>query len=205
MTRLEVISSYISEEEKVIDVGCDQALLSKLLAKRGIYSIASDLRRNIIENALINTPLDLQKFITFRIGDGITLNQTEKDYTIVIAGMGAYTILDIVKKEKVLHNKIITVSNNNHEVLRKEMLKLGYKVLEEEIIKENNKYYNLIVFVPGLANYTLEDSVIGINHKNKKLLKEKNEYLISKYKKILTSVNNEELENIVKILENYTY
>ena len=37
----------IEDNEKVLDVGCDQAHLSELLAKRKIYSIASDLRENI--------------------------------------------------------------------------------------------------------------------------------------------------------------
>lgn len=43
-------------------------------------------------------------------------------------------------------NKIITISNNNHDILRSEMIKLGYYIKEEEIIKDKSKYYNLIVF-----------------------------------------------------------
>ena len=142
MTRLEVISSYIEDDEKVLDVGCDQALLSRLLAKRKIYSIASDLRENIIKKAISNTPENLKKYITFRVGDGITLTPEEKDYTIVIAGVGANTILNIMKKEERLYKKVITVSNNNYELLRKDMLSLEYVSNKEQIIKEKGKYYN---------------------------------------------------------------
>lgn len=203
MTRLEVISSYIDDNEKVLDVGCDQALLSKLLSKRRIYSVASDIVPSIIENAKKNLmPLE-KEYITFKVGNGITIE--ENDYTLVLSGMGTYNILKILSESKVKFNKIITISNNNHDILRKDMASLGYYVKSEEIIKDKGKYYNLIIFDTNKRKYTKEDIVVGVNHKNKELLKEKNLYLINKYKDILKSVNNEKLKNILDILENYNY
>ena len=120
MNRLKCISSYISDNEKVLDVGCDQALLSKLLARRGVYSIASDIKANIIINAKKNLSDLEKKYITFTLSDGVPegVNQT---ITLVLSGMGTYTILDILKNSKVFFNKIITISNNNHDILRSEM------------------------------------------------------------------------------------
>lgn len=204
MTRLEKISSYISDNEKVLDVGCDQALLSKILAKRKIYSIASDLRPNIIENAKKNlTPLE-KEYITFSVSNGVPTILNE-EYTLVLSGMGAHTILDILKNSNYRFNKIITISNNNHDILRTEMSKLNYYVLEEEIIKEKGKFYNLIVFDNVKRDYSKEQILVGINHKNKELLKEKNEYLIKKYTSILNIVNNEKLIDIVNTLKDYKY
>ena len=204
MTRLEKISSYISENEKVLDVGCDQALLSKILAKRKIYSIASDLRPNIIENAKKNlTPLE-KEYITFSVSNGVPTILNE-EYTLVLSGMGAHTILDILKNSNYRFNKIITISNNNNDILRTEMSKLNYYVLEEEIIKEKGKFYNLIVFDNVKRDYSKEQILVGINHKNKELLKEKNEYLIKKYTSILNNANNEKLIDIVNTLKDYKY
>ena len=204
MTRLEKISSYISDNEKVLDVGCDQALLSKILAKRKIYSIASDLRPNIIENAKKNlTPLE-KEYITFSVSNGVPAILNE-EYTLVLSGMGAHTILDILKNSNYRFNKIITISNNNHDILRTEMSKLNYYVLEEEIIKEKGKFYNLIVFDNVKRDYSKEQILVGINHKNKELLKEKNDYLIKKYTSILNNANNEKLIDIVNTLKNYKY
>lgn len=205
MTRLKVISSYINEGEKVIDVGCDQALLSKLLAKRKIHSIASDLRKNIIENAKRNITDEESKYITFRVGSGVTLTSDEKDYTLVMSGMGTYLMLDIIKNTTCRFKKIITISNNNHDILRREMKKLDYYVNLETIIKEKGKYYNLIIFDNKEKDHTEEELLIGYNHQDKLLLKEKNEYLISKYEKILSKTNNEELTKIVNIMKNYKY
>lgn len=100
MNRLKCISSYISDNEKVLDVGCDQALLSKLLARRGVYSIASDIKANIIINAKRNLTDLEKKYITFTLSDGVPegVNQT---ITLVLSGMGTYTILDILKNSKV--------------------------------------------------------------------------------------------------------
>lgn len=205
MTRIETIASYIEKDERVIDVGCDQALLGKLLANKKTYSIASDLRRNIIENAIKSTPYSLSKYITYRVGFGITLNNKEKDYTVVLAGMGTHTILEIIKEYNMPIKKIITISNNDHYLLRSTMMRIGYLIDKEEIIKEKDKYYDLIIFKPGDSEYTEEELTIGVNHQNKELLKERNEYLIDKYKKILKKTNNEELESKVKMLEDYTY
>lgn len=204
MTRLEKISSYISDNEKVLDVGCDQALLSKILAKRKIYSIASDLRPNIIENAKKNlTPLE-KEYITFSVNNGVPTILNE-EYTLVLSGMGAHTILDILKNSNYRFNKIITISNNNNDILRTEMSKLNYYVLEEEIMKEKGKFYNLIVFDNVKRDYSKEQILVGINHKNKELLKEKNDYLIKKYTSILNIANNEKLIDIVNTLKNYKY
>ena len=204
MTRLEKISSYISDNEKVLDVGCDQALLSKILAKRKIYSIASDLRPTIIENAKKNlTPLE-KEYITFSVSNGVPTILNE-EYTLVLSGMGAHTILDILKNSNYRFNKIITISNNNNDILRTEMSKLNYYVLEEEIIKEKGKFYNLIVFDNVKRDYSKEQILVGINHKNKELLKEKNEYLIKKYTSILNIANNEKLIDIVNTLKDYKY
>lgn len=204
MTRLEKISSYISDNEKVLDVGCDQALLSKILAKRKIYSIASDLRPNIIENAKKKlTPLE-KEYITFSVSNGVPTILNE-EYTLVLSGMGAHTILDILKNSNYRFNKIITISNNNNDILRTEMSKLNYYVLEEEIIKEKGKFYNLIVFDNVKRDYSKEQILVGINHKNKELLKEKNEYLIKKYTSILNIANNEKLIDIVNTLKDYKY
>ncbi len=203
--RIARISSYIEDDEKVIDVGCDSCLLSIMLAKRGIYSVASDLRENIIENAKEKIDDNLKKYITFRVGDGITLKESENNYTLVLAGMGTYLMVNILKNTTKTFKKIITISNNNHDILRKEFLHLGYIVETEEIIKEKNKFYNLIIFTRGNKKYSEKDLIIGLNHQNIPLLKEKNKELIKKYQNIINKINDsekiKELERTIKILE----
>ncbi len=201
MTRLETIVKYIKNDEKVLDIGCDHAYLSVMLAKKGIRSIASDIKENIIIKASKNIDDNLKKYITFRVGDGITLKDNEKDYTLVLSGMGSYNIINILKNTKRTFNKIITISNNNHYYLRSSMLKMGYIVDLEEIIKEKNKYYNLIIFKKGKKEYTKEEMILGINHQNIELYKERNKYLLDKYSKIIKKIPKEKKEEINNIIE----
>ena len=187
MNRIEALYSFISENDKVVDVGCDQAKLSIMLAKRGQSSIASDISENVIKKAkeTINNEL-----IDLRVSNGLSnIKEGEAD-TLVLAGMGTHTILDVLNNTKLRFNKIITISNNDHDLLRTKMNDLDYMVEEELIIKDCNKYYNLIVFIPGNKKYSEYEINFGLNHKDKKLYKEYLDYLKNKYLSIQKESNN---------------
>ena len=193
MNRIEAIYSYIDSNDKVVDVGCDQAKLSIMLANNNQSSIACDISKKVISRAKnsINNPL-----IDLRVSNGLeNIKENEAD-TLVLSGMGSYTILDILSNTTLRFKKIITISNNYHELLRKKMNDLNYKIKCEQIIKENNKYYNLILFEEGMANYSEDELLLGINHKDKKLYKEYLYFLLKKYELIKKKTNNERINNI---------
>ena len=136
MNRIETIYSYIDENDKVVDVGCDQAKLSIMLSQRNQSSIAVDISEKVIEKAKRNIKSDL---IDLRVSNGLeNVNSNEVD-TLVLSGMGTHTILEIISKSNIKFKKIITISNNYHSILREKMNDLGYKIELEEIIKEKNK------------------------------------------------------------------
>lgn len=200
MNRIEAIYSFIDSNDKVVDVGCDQAKLSLILAKRNQSSIASDISENVINRAKseINNPL-----IDLRVSDGLkNIKEGEAD-TLVLSGMGSHTILDILKNTNLRFKKIITISNNYHDILREKMNLLNYIVDKELIIKENNKYYNLILFKEGNTNYSRKDILLGLNHVDTKIYNEYLCYLLKKYKKIKLSSkdNNPKVDEMIYILE----
>ena len=94
MNRIEALYSFINEEDKVVDVGCDQAKLGLMLAKRGQKSIASDRSINVIDRA--KHDLGRNKYIDLRVSDGLeNIKEGEAD-TLVLAGMGTHTMLEIL-------------------------------------------------------------------------------------------------------------
>jgi tRNA (adenine22-N1)-methyltransferase len=192
LNRIEAINSLINETDKVVDVGCDQAKLSLMLEKRGMSSIASDISEKVIEKAKkdIKSPL-----IDLRVSDGLSNIKKGEADTLVLSGMGTYTIIDILSKTNLRFNKIITISNNYHDILRNKMNDLNYKVRCEQIVKENNKYYNLIVFDCGKANYSETEIYLGLNHIDKKMYLEYLEYLLKKYK----NIKNDSKDKNIKI------
>ena len=199
MNRIEAIYSFITEEDKVVDVGCDQAKLSLLLAKRNQSSIAADISENVINKAKKDIKNDL---IDLRVSDGLSKIKEGEADTLILSGMGTHTILDILNNTKLKFNKIITISNNYHDILRTKMNDLNYKVDKELIIKENNKYYNLIVFKQGNKKYTDYEINYGLNHQDKELYNEYLELLKNKYLKIKESSNgtNNKINHLLELL-----
>ena len=200
MNRIEAIYSLIDLKDKVVDVGCDQAKLAIMLSKRGQKSIASDISEKVINKAreTINSTL-----IDLRVSDGLSnIKEGEAD-TLVLSGMGTHTILEILKNTNLRFNKIITISNNYHDILRTKMNDLNYMIDSELIIKENNKYYNLILFVPGNKEYSDYEINFGLNHINKDLYEEYLDNLKKKYLNIKDSSNgtNEKINYLLDMLK----
>ena len=205
MNRIESIYSLIDENDKVVDVGCDQAKLSIMLAKRNQKSIASDISEKVIDRASKTIKeLSLDNLIDLRVSNGLdNIKENEVD-TLVLSGMGTHTILDILNNTNIKFKKIITISNNYHDILRVKMNDLGYKINKELIIKENNKYYNLIEFTIGNNNLSKEEELIGLNHIDKTMYNEYLNYLLDKYLNIQKQSKNQnkKINEIINIIKN---
>lgn len=194
--RLNVIASLIKKNEIIVDVGCDYAYLSKILEKKGIKSVACDIVPSIINDR----KKEDSKYITYYLSDGLKdIDEKLYDYP-VLSGMGAYTIIDILKKSSLNFDKVLTCSNNKYDVLRVEMSKLGFMIDYEIVVKDMNKFYNIIVFKKGHDYLTEKEIFIGKNHKNKKMLSEKNKYLKNKYLKLKNIPENSKIKKELKYL-----
>ena len=198
MNRIEALYSFIDECDKVVDVGCDQAKLGLMLAKRGQKSIASDRSLNVIDRA--RHDLGRNKFIDLRVSDGLeNINEGEAD-TLVLAGMGTHTMLEILNKTSLRFKKIITISNNYHNILREKMNNLNYKVDSELIVYDMDKFYNLIVFVPGNREYSEKELLLGVNHVDQSMYEKYINFLKNKYNNIKLS-SQDKNDKVDKILE----
>ena len=202
MNRIEAIYSFIDEKDKVVDVGCDQAKLSIMLSKRNQSSIGVDISEKAINKAKknINNPL-----IDLRVSNGLDNVKSNEVDTLVLSGMGTHTIIDILSNTNIKFKKIITISNNYHDILRTKMNDLNYMVDSELIVKEYDKYYNLIVFKPGNRVYSDYEINFGLNHKDKELYNEYLDYLKNKYLDIQKSSNgqNEKNNHLLDLLKEH--
>jgi len=198
--RLNTISKYINENDKVVDVGCDHAILGDLLADRKIPSIASDVVPSIIET---RKKEEHSSLITFMVSDGLKDIDDSLYDTVVISGMGSITIKEIVENSTRKFKKLITISNKDYYYLRNELSKLGYKITLEEVIYEKGKFYNLIIFEVGKSKYSYKELLLGVNHQNIENYKKKVRYMYDKYNVILPKVpssSKKEIKVIKKII-----
>lgn len=143
--RLKTIASFIEDDDKVADIGCDHAYLSIYLIQNKMCQsvIASDINKNALENARTNIKKEkLENNILTVLSDGLENIDQASVNTLVLSGMGTSTILHILKNvEKDKIKKIIVQSNNDLYVLRKKMKEFGYYLWKEIIIYENKHYY----------------------------------------------------------------
>ena len=164
--RLMRIASYVDKKDKLIDIGCDHALLDIYLVKNKVLNkvLVSDVHEGALNAGILNIKKDkLEKKIETRLGNGLEVLTDKDDIdTVLISGMGTTTILDILHNDYLKNiNKIIIQSNNDHTELRTEIVKLGYKIINEEYLVDMGKNYIIIVFEKGSAKYSKNELRYG--------------------------------------------
>ncbi len=185
--RLEAVATLVDLNKRVIDVGCDHAYLDIYLTlNNNNKCIATDINNNALENAKKNIKkYKLTNKIKVKLTDGLKGIDVNLDDNIVIAGMGTHTILDILKTNK-LSNTLIISSNNDIELLRKEVISMGYFIDSEIFLFDKDKPYIIIKFLKGYKKYKKIDYKLG------PILKcnlEYRNYLINKYNTILNNIS----------------
>ena len=175
--RLLTIAQMVDKDSNIMDVGCDHALLDIYLLKNNMIkkSIASDINEGALNQAKKNLSKEKKYNIDLRLGPGLdVLNEKDKVDIIIMSGLGSKTIINILKdnKEKLKNiNKLIIQSNKELVLLRKEVIKLGYFIENEKLVKENKKLYCIIKFSKGKRKYTRKEIYFGpILNKDKTFL-----------------------------------
>lgn len=184
--RLEMVAQLIEKDSKIIDVGCDHALLDIYLADRNQCSkiIASDNKSGPLEHAKENIKkYKLESKISVKLGDGIDPIENDID-TIVISGMGGLNIIGILKYKTHLYKQVkrlVLSPNSDVEKVRKEITRLGFYIDNEVLVKDKNIIYSVISFKRGKRHYNRQELLFGptLLEKKDSLFKEyiKNQYI----------------------------
>ena len=151
--RLKKISAYLLDSKKIIDIGCDHALLGIYLCLNNsdISVIASDIKEKPLIKAKENiSHFSLDSRIKTKLGDGLDTIENDVD-TVVISGMGTMNIIKILENINNYPNisKLVLSPNNDFSLLREKIQDLNFEITKEEIVKDKNKYYLIIEFKKG--------------------------------------------------------
>ena len=194
--RLKAVATLVDIDSRIIDVGCDHAYLDIYLTlNNGNKCIATDINKNALESAKKNIKkYDLNNKIELKLTDGLKNIEVFSNDNIVISGMGAYTIIDILKTNK-LSNTLIISSNNNVDILRKYLFDLGYKIDSEIFLFDKGKPYIIIKFIRGYKKYNKIDIYLGPILRHNAQYKN---YLILKNKRIIKNISKIKVFLIIK-------
>ena len=195
--RLLKIASLVSDGKKIADIGTDHGYIPVYLLKEGKvpFAVLADVNKGPLDNAhkevIQNNLLDK---VDLRLGSGIEILEIGEVEEVIIAGMGGILISELLEaKKEVAHNveKLILQPMQAQEELRYYLLNNGYEILEEVLVREDFRIYEIIVAKYTGKNTIIEDEIyyeVGI-----KLLENKDSlfnYFIEKKIKTYSSIVN---------------
>ena len=148
--RMMCLANMVTPGKRIVDIGCDHALVSIYLVSEGISPkvLAMDIGEGPLEAAKANIEkYGLSESIETRLSDGMSELKPGETDGAVIAGMGGLTIVGILKKG--LHNispgyELVLSPQSEIPEVRAFLRTHGMKIIDEEMIIEDDKYYNII-------------------------------------------------------------
>lgn len=196
--RLEAVATLVDVGKRVIDVGCDHGYLDIYLTLNNENKcIATDINEKALNSAINNIKkFNLEDKIETKLTDGLKDIKINRKDNIVISGMGTNTIVKILSSST-LSNTLIISSNNHIDLLRREVVKLGYYIDTEIFIIDKKKPYIIIKFKRGFRKYNLNDFMFGPILKNNIQYRR---YMIKKYKEIIKQVSFKKISVKLKYL-----
>lgn len=140
MRRIEAICSLIEPVAVIADVGCDHGKVAEYCLNNNLANtvIASDISAESLQKA--KSLLGSRDNISFVVCDGIGFACDEA----VIAGMGGYTIADIISAATVLPQTLVLCPHRDAYVVRKKLCDCGYSIDRDFICSERGKYYSVM-------------------------------------------------------------
>lgn len=152
--RLRRLHKAVAPGARVADIGCDHARLAIALrrSERAAHVIASDVAAGPLRHARLNIAHANVSGIDVRLGFGLeTLKQGEVD-TIVIAGVGATLMVEILERGKAVLKGVkhlVLQPAAEAEPLRCWFLRNGWGISDEEMFEDAGFYYELLSVAPG--------------------------------------------------------
>ena len=142
--RLHACCNFITPGDRVADVGTDHGYLGIWLLQNGLaeHVIASDIGEGPLSAAKTNAErFGLADRMTFCISDGVQAVPQDFD-TLVIAGMGAQTMVHILENGPWLPGrKLILQPQNKPYLLRAWLSANGWHIRRETLVRDGRFLY----------------------------------------------------------------
>lgn len=143
--RLAAAAAYVRPGSTVADIGCDHGKLSAWLAGSGRCPLvfACDLREGPLQKAR-ETCAPWADRVVFRLGSGLKVLAPGEAQDIVIAGMGAETIMEILDAAPWVFDgryNLILVPATKHSLLRRWLARRGFALQSETLCTAAGRWY----------------------------------------------------------------
>ncbi|MEK4759455.1 tRNA (adenine(22)-N(1))-methyltransferase TrmK [Viridibacillus sp. FSL E2-0187] len=166
--RLETVAKFVPQDAIVADIGSDHAYLP-------CYLVHNNIAKSAIAGEVVKGPYDsachevqkeqLTNKITVRLADGLAAIEPGDGVTaITIAGMGGPLITSILEKHPLALEgveRLILQPNIHAKVIREWALQNSWKIIDEVILLEDEKIYEILVLERGEMNLSELEKLLG--------------------------------------------
>lgn len=143
--RLAAAFAYVRPGHAAADIGCDHGKLTAALAGSGRCPLvlACDLRPDPLEKARRLCAPYGEK-VQCRLGNGLSVVAPGEVEDIIIAGMGAETIIEILEAAPWVRNtryNLVLVPATKHSILRRWLARSGFALVGETLCQAAGRWY----------------------------------------------------------------
>lgn len=207
--RLEKIASLVSNDIVLADIGTDHGYIPiSLLEKKAIKrAILSDINKGPLNNAREEIKRrKLEDLTELRLGAGVSVLKVGEANEIIIAGMGGILISKIIEEGFEVcksADRLILQPMQASEELRKYLYKNGFKIIDEHIVNEDFRIYEIIEAQFSKNNIGVKDEIYyefpkKLIERKDPLMKELIKKKINECESILDKIGNIEGDSIEK-------
>jgi len=163
--RLTQIMDKIPPGSRLADIGSDHALLPVAAVESGaaIQAIAGEVNQGPYDAALKQVlESGMKDVISVRRGDGLDVLAAGEADVITIAGMGGGLIASILDRgiDKLAGvRRLVLQPNVGEDILRKWLYSHHWVLVEEFILEEDGKIYEVLVAEPAVATELTNEQV----------------------------------------------
>lgn len=166
--RLNRLAEMVTAGNRLADVGTDHGYVPICLCSR--KKIPGAIAMDVNEGPLLRAQshireCGLENYIETRLSDGLTALRPGEADTVLIAGMGGALTVRILSEGMQgltgVRELILQPQSEIHEV-RRWLLAHGYRIVCEDILLDEEKYYPMMKAIPGASEaYSEEEYRFG--------------------------------------------
>jgi len=155
--RLAALTAFVPQGARMADIGTDHAYVPIDLVQKNIAisAVAADVHIGPYQAAKDNIEsLGLDNKISVRFGDGLAVLSPGEVDTVVIAGMGASTIIEIL-------NSTPEVTSSLSRLILQPMVATGtvrrwlsankWRIIDEALVQDDGRLYEILVAEQGMT------------------------------------------------------
>ena len=153
--RLAAVYDMLGKSPTVVDIGCDHGYLSAALitGERAKKVIASDISEaSVSKAAKLAASMGISDRMKTVLADGLdSAMDIEPPYSIAICGMGGELIAGILERGRSIAlsaKRIVMQPMRSEAKLRRYLYENGYRILDERVVLDEGRYYQIISACP---------------------------------------------------------